>query len=64
MKADKKVFVCAMIDKGYNANQLAKITGLTPLTISRAKNGTSINEKSFEKICKALDIKKKDLLAD
>lgn len=64
MIADRKVIACAMIDKDYNVEKLADVTGLKRLTISKAKNGKSIAESSFMKICKALDIKPKDLLAD
>lgn len=64
MKFDKKKLVCAMIDCDYTTKELANVTGLRRETITRAKNNVSVNDETFGKICKALNKRASELIAD
>jgi len=57
MKISKKKLEIAMATKQYSSEQLAKVTGLSPITIARIKNGVQdARQQTIGKIASALGV--------
>lgn len=63
MKLDTKKIYLAMVEKGLTATDIAKQGGVTQQAVSNALNGNRIGKvKVVPAICKALDLKAKDIV--
>lgn len=63
MKLDTKKIYLAMAEKGLTATDIAKQGGVTQQAVSNALNGNRIGKvKVVPAICKALDLKAKDIV--
>lgn len=57
MRISKKNLEIAMATKQFSSEQLAKITGLSPITIARIKNGVQdARPQTIGKIALALEV--------
>lgn len=64
MRLDRKKLVIAMLDKEINTTQLAIKAGLSRATVSSIKCGKSCSYETLEKISRALEVKKTEILED
>ena len=62
MRLDKKNLTCALIDCDLTQKELAKITGLSQVTVSSIMCGRSCTYETGMKIANALNMKLEDLL--
>ncbi|MEG1619791.1 MAG: helix-turn-helix transcriptional regulator [Eubacterium sp.] len=65
MKIDTKKLDLIMAENCLSAEELAKLTGVSSVTVSRIKKGTQkARPKTIGKIVKALNLKVNELIKD